>query len=98
MAGGISPNRTVTIPLDEYNSDHYLTLLYHAMVGMGWHVGYFDHDGIIAYTDISWASYSEEVSARVINNSVIIKSECVGYQGFWYDYGKNKKEPRPAFG
>ena len=91
MPGGITPNKTVTIPLDDYNPDHYLTILYHAMVALGWHVGYFDHDGIIAYTTISWASYSEEVSARVINNSVVIKSECVGFQGFWTSYFKTKK-------
>ncbi len=64
--------------------------MYHAMVSRGWHVGYFDHDGIIAYTDISWPSYSEEVSARLKDNCVIVKSECVGYQGFFTDYGKNK--------
>jgi rhomboid protease GluP len=58
---------------------------------MGWHVGYFDHDGIIAYTNISWESYSEEVSARVKDNAIVIKSECVGYQGLFTDYGKNKK-------
>jgi len=91
MAGGVSPNKIVTIPLEDYNSDHYLTLLYQAMTDMGWHVGYFDHDGIIAYTNISWASYSEEVSARVKNNAIIIKSECVGYQGLWTDYGKNRE-------
>jgi len=91
MAGGISPNRIITIPLEDYNSDHYLTLIYQAMLNRGWHIGYFDHDGIIAYTNISWASYSEEVSARIIGNSVIIKSECVGYQGLFTDYGKNKK-------
>jgi len=62
MAGGITPNRIVTIPLEDYNSDHYLTLLYQSMVNLGWHIGYFDHDGIIAYTNISWESYSEEVS------------------------------------
>jgi rhomboid protease GluP len=90
-AWGISPKKIETIPLGDYNSDYYLTLTYHAMVSRGWHVGYFDHDGIIAYTNISWPSYSEEVSARVKDNSVIIKSECVGYQGIFTDYGKNQQ-------
>lgn len=90
-AWGISPRKTETIPLGDYNSDYYLTLMYHATVSRGWHVGYFDHDGIIAYTNISWPSYSEEVSARLKDNSVVIKSECVGYQGLFTDYGKNKK-------
>jgi rhomboid protease GluP len=91
MPGGITPNKIVTIPLGEYNSDHYLTLVYQAMLNRDWDIGYFDHDGIIAYTPISWASYSEEVSVRVKDDVVIFKSECVGYQALWTSYGKNKK-------
>jgi len=89
MAAGISPYKTVTISLGEYSADHYLVLLYHAMENRDWRIGYFDHDGIIAYTGISWSSYSEEVSARVVDNSIVIKSECVGYQALFTDYGKN---------
>ncbi|MGZ3749705.1 MAG: rhomboid family intramembrane serine protease [Mucilaginibacter sp.] len=90
-AWGITPYRRISIPLEDYNADHYLTLLYQAMTNRGWHIGYFDHDGIIAYTNISWESYSEEISARVIGNTIAIKSECVGYQGFLTDYSKNQK-------
>jgi rhomboid protease GluP len=91
MAWGISPRKIAIIPLGEYNADHYLTLLYHAFENLGWHIGYFDRDGIIGYTNISWQSYSEEVSVRIINNKAIIKSECVGFQLFFTDYGKNEK-------
>lgn len=98
MAWGISPYRTITVPLGEYNADHYLTLLYTAFNNLNWRVGYFDHDGIIAYTPISWASYSEEVSVRVYPNEIVIKSECVGYQGFFTDYEKNQKNLDLLFG
>ena len=98
MAGGITPNRIVTIPLGEYNSEYYLTLLYRAMLNLGWNIGYFDHDGIIAYTSISWESYSEEVSARLKGNDVVVKSECVGYQALFTDYGKNQKNLDLLFG
>lgn len=91
MVWGISPYKTLIIPLEDYNADHYLTLLYTAFQNLDWHIGYFDHDGIIAYTDISWESYSEEVSVRVNEQQVIIKSECVGYQALFTDYGKNEK-------
>ncbi|MBC7399337.1 MAG: rhomboid family intramembrane serine protease [Mucilaginibacter sp.] len=91
MAWGISPRKVTTIPLGEYSADHYLTLLYHAFTNLGWRIGYFDRDGIIGYTPISWESYAEEVSVRIVNNTAIIKSECVGYQGFFTDYGKNEK-------
>jgi rhomboid protease GluP len=91
MAWGISPRKVTTIPLGEYSADHYLTLLYHAFNNLGWRIGYFDRDGIIGYTPISWESYAEEVSVRIINNTAIVKSECVGYQFFFNDYGKNEK-------
>jgi rhomboid protease GluP len=91
MAWGISPRKVTIIPLGDYNADHYLTLLFHAFESLGWHTGYFGHDGIIAYTNISWESYAEEVSVRIINNRAVIKSECVGYQFFFTDYGKNEK-------
>lgn len=91
MAWGISPYQTATIPLGDYNADHYLTLLYHSFQSIGWHIGYFHHDGMIAYTNISWESYSEEVSVRVYPDKIVIKSECVGYQGLFTDYGKNRK-------
>ena len=91
MPGGITPNRIATIPLGDYNADYYLTLIYQAMINLGWDIGYFDHDGIIAYTPISWASYSEEVLVRVKDDVVVFKSECVGYQGLWTSYGKNQK-------
>src|ERR1700712_786521 len=91
MAWGISPSKTTVIPLGEYNADHYLTLLYHAFNNLGWRIGYFDRDGIIGYTPISWESYAEEASARIVGNNVVIKSECVGYQMFFTDYGKNAK-------
>lgn len=91
MAWGISPYKHEVVPLEDYNSDFYLTLIYHAIESLGWHIGYFNHDGIIAYTNISWASYSEEISIRIKDNNAIIKSECVGYQAFFTDYGKNQK-------
>ncbi|NNU34312.1 hypothetical protein HK413_09420, partial [Mucilaginibacter sp. S1162] len=56
-----------------------------------WRIGYFGRDGIIGYTPISWESYAEEVAVRIVNNTAVIKSECVGYQGFFTDYGKNEK-------
>jgi rhomboid protease GluP len=97
MAFGISPYKQTLIPLGGYDPDHYLTLLYNAMVGLGWHISYFHHDGLIAYTNISLASYSEEVSIRIKDNWAVIKSECVGYQGLLTDYGKNARNLERLF-
>jgi rhomboid protease GluP len=98
MAWGISPRSTAVIPLGDYNAGYYLTLLYHAFQNLGWQINYFNHDGIIAYTPISWASYAEEVSVRIENGNALFKSECVGYQFFFYDYGKNEKNLRLLYG
>lgn len=98
MAWGISPRKIAVIPLDEYNTDHYLTLIYHAFINLGWHIGYFNRDGIIAYTNISWASYAEEVSVRIVNNQAIVKSECIGYQFFFTDYDKNEQNLELLYG
>lgn len=98
MAWGISPRKIAVIPLNEYNADHYLTLIYHAFINLGWHIGYFNRDGIIAYTNISWASYAEEVSVRIVNNQAIIKSECIGYQFLFTDYGKNEQNLELLYG
>ncbi|QHS54392.1 rhomboid family intramembrane serine protease [Mucilaginibacter sp. 14171R-50] len=98
MSWGISPRKSFVVPLNEYNADHYLTLVYHAFNNLGWHIGYFNTDGIIAYTNISWASYAEEVSVHIVNNRAIIKSECVGYQFYFTDYGKNEKNLDLLFG
>jgi rhomboid protease GluP len=98
MAWGISPRKIAVIPLNEYSADHYLTLIYHAFNNLGWRIGYFNNDGIIAYTNISWASYAEEVSVHIVNNQAIIKSECVGYQGLFTDYEKNEKNLELLYG
>ncbi|MEB0263550.1 rhomboid family intramembrane serine protease [Mucilaginibacter sp. 10I4] len=98
MSWGLSPRKTTTVPLNDYNTSHYLTLVYNAFINLGWRIGYFNHDGIIAYTNISWSSYAEEVSVHIIDNQAIIKSECVGYQGLFTDYGKNDKNIELLFG
>src|SRR5690606_38059079 len=38
-----------------------------------------------------WESYSEQITVVIKNVTAHIKSECVGYQGFLFDYGKNEK-------
>src|SRR6478735_12809046 len=98
MSWGLSPRKITTVPLNDYNTSHYLTLVYHAFANLGWRIGYFNHDGIIAYTNISWSSYAEEVSVHIVDNNAVIKSECVGYQGLFTDYGKNDKNIDLLFG
>ncbi len=91
MAWGLSPRIIEKVPLNDFSAAHYLTICKQAFENLNWHISYIGNDGIIAYTNISWASYAEEVSVKIVKNTAILKSECVGYQLLFYDYGKNRK-------
>lgn len=91
MAWGISPKKTVTVPLGDLGTEKYLAIVFSAFENLNWKVSYIDEKGLIAYTPISWESYSEQVTVEIKNNQAYLKSECVGYQGFLTDYGKNEK-------
>lgn len=91
MAWGISPKKIVTVPLGDFGTDKYLAIVFQALEGLNWKVSYADEKGLIAYTPISWESYSEQITIIVEDNVAHLKSECVGYQCFLFDYGKNEK-------
>lgn len=91
MAWGISPKKSASVPLGDFGTDKYLAIVYQALENLNWKVSYADENGLIAFTPISWESYSEQITVRIKNGIAHIKSECVGYQAFLYDYGKNEK-------
>ncbi|HCN84912.1 MAG TPA: hypothetical protein DIT07_15035 [Sphingobacteriaceae bacterium] len=86
---GYSPKIENYIPLDGFPADRYLVIALHAIKNLGWNISHVSESGIIAYTGLSWQSYSEEISIRTISGFGIVKSECVGIQMFFNDYGKN---------
>src|SRR5690606_6452380 len=91
MAWGISPKVKVQVPLGDFATNKYLAIVFQALDNLNWKVSYADDNGLIAYTPISWESYSEQITVIVKNGVAHLKSECVGYQGFLCDYGKNEK-------
>ncbi|WP_026903908.1 rhomboid family intramembrane serine protease [Pedobacter glucosidilyticus] len=91
MAWGISPKKTAQVPLHGFGTDKYLAIVFNAFENLNWKVSYADDKGLIAYTPISWESYSEQITVVIENEVAYLKSECVGYQAFLYDYGKNEK-------
>ena len=91
MAWGISPKVKVQVSLGDFATNKYLAIVFQALNNLGWKVSYADDHGLIAYTPISWESYSEQITVVIKNGTAHIKSECVGYQGFLFDYGKNEK-------
>ena len=91
---GFSPKVEKFIPLDELTANQYLTIAKQAIENLGWNLSHISDNGIVAYTPISFQSYSEEIAIRVEGDFVVFKSECVGIQMLFNDYGKNTRNLR----
>lgn len=89
ISWGYSPKIEKYIPLGDFPIDKYLIIAKQAIENLGWNLSHISESGLIAYTPISFQSYSEEISIRIKANFVIAKSECVGIQLLFNDYGKN---------
>lgn len=89
ISWGYSPKIEKYIPLAEFPADKYLIIARQAIENLGWKLSHLSETGIIAYTPLSFQSYSEEISIRIIRNFAVVKSECVGIQLLLNDYGKN---------
>jgi len=89
IAWGYSPKIEKYIPLGDFPADKYLVVAAQAVENLGWKLSHVSEVGIIAYAPISLQSYSEEISVRIESNFAVVKSECVGIQMWFNDYGKN---------
>lgn len=94
---GYSPKVEKYIPLGEFPSDRYLIIAQQAIENLGWKLSHLSESGIIAYTGLSLQSYSEEVSVRIRSNFAVVKSECIGVQMLFTDYGKNEQNLEKFF-
>lgn len=88
---GYSPKIEKYIPLGNFPADRYLVIAQQAIENLGWKLSHLSESGIIAYTGLSAQSYSEEISIRIIANFAVFKSECIGIQLLFTDYGKNQQ-------
>ncbi len=86
---GYSPKKVRYIPLGDFPADRYLVIAWYALLQRGWDIGFASPTRLLAYTPLSWASYSEEISIHLEENFAIVKSECLGIQLLFNDYGKN---------
>ncbi|MFC1226509.1 rhomboid family intramembrane serine protease [Pedobacter sp. BG31] len=89
VSWGYSPKIEKFIPLADFPADKYLIVAKQAIENLGWALSHVSETGLIAYTPISFQSYSEEISIRIHGNFAVVKSECVGIQMLFNDYGKN---------
>lgn len=97
LSWGYSPKVEKYIPLGDYPADQYLIIAQQVIENLGWKLSHVSESGLIAYTGLSFQSYSEEISIRVIANFAIFKSECVGVQLLFNDYGKNEQNLQKFF-
>ncbi len=89
ISWGYSPKIEKYIPLADFPADKYLIIARKVIENLGWKLSHISKTGIIAYTPISFQSYTEEISIRIHGNFAVVKSECVGIQMLFNDYGKN---------
>ncbi|SHG99953.1 rhomboid family intramembrane serine protease [Pedobacter caeni] len=97
ISWGYSPKVEKFIPLGEYPADKYLIIVRQVVENLGWKLSHVSESGLIAYTGLSLQSYSEEISIRIKLNFAIFKSECVGIQMLFNDYGKNEQNLQKFF-
>ena len=90
VSWGYSPKVEKFIPLGDFPADKYLIVAQQAIENLGWKLSHLSENGLIAYTPLSFQSYSEEISIRIYDNFAVVKSECVGIQMLFNDYGKNE--------
>jgi rhomboid protease GluP len=89
MAFGFSPKYIQEFDFKDLNKNHFLVIAIEAANKLNWNVSFTSETGFIAYTKFSWSSWSEEVTIKIDNGIINIKSECTGSQ--LMDWGKNKK-------
>jgi len=80
MAVGFSPKHVQDFNLNLMNTEHFLVLANEAALRLKWSVSFISEKGFIAYTKISWTSWSEEITVKIDNGIANIKSECTGSQ------------------
>ena len=97
ISWGYSPKIEKYIPLGDFPADRYLIIAQQVIENLGWKLSHLSASGIIAYTGLSAASYSEEISIRINSNFAIFKSECIGVQLLFTDYGKNSRNQEKFF-
>lgn len=95
MAFGFSPKFTKDYNLDSLNREHFLVIAVEAAKQIKWNITFISETGFVAYTKFSLASWGEEVTVKISNETANIKSECTGSQVF--DWNKNKENVENLF-
>jgi len=90
MAFGLPAKYIYSYNLGDLDKEHFLVFAIEATTRpeLDWDVSSISETGFTAYTKFSMRSWSEEVTVKIEDGVVNIKSECIGPQIM--DWGKNK--------
>jgi len=89
MAIGFTPKYEQSLNLNGIDPNHYLVIAIDAAKQLGWNVTNITKEGFTAFTGFSMRSWNEEVNIIISENSVLLRSRCLGNQII--DWGKNKE-------
>ncbi len=88
MKINLSPTFIQSYQFDSLDKEQFLVVVVEAVLQLDWNLFYVNDIGILAYTKISFKSWSEEVIFKIDAGVVNIKSSCTTSQ--FIDWGKNK--------
>src|SRR5690242_11375385 len=89
MAFGITPKHTQEATFETLTQEEILIIGLETVKKLNWNIGAVSRDGFLAYNNVTWNSWGEEISVKIEGQKVTLKSECTGSQ--LMDWGKNKK-------
>ncbi len=76
-------------PANGINADRFIASCYISLKKLSWDIKYISKSGVIGYTPFSMRTGNEEITVRIENDIISIKSETLGSQ--LHDWGKNEK-------
>ncbi|MDD2797887.1 MAG: rhomboid family intramembrane serine protease [Bacteroidales bacterium] len=89
MAFGLTPKFQQEKSFEGMTQQQLLTLSSETINDFGWKISYISSSGLIAYTSSSMFSSNYEITVKVVNQVVQVKSVSLGTELF--DLGRNKK-------
>lgn len=89
MAFGFSPKHIEVLTTAELTQNQAYVIALETTKKLGWKIGYPSRKGFKAFTKFSFSSWGEQLTIKIAEGSIHLKSECTGSQ--LLDYGKNKE-------
>ncbi|MES2620999.1 MAG: hypothetical protein V4615_09110 [Bacteroidota bacterium] len=90
MAVGFTPQHQEELPYNELTSHQFLAIAIQTARQLEWKLSHTSPNGFIAYTKMSWKSFSYKITLKLEENTATIKSESTGTE--MVDWGRNKKQ------